>query len=1027
MVSRDTDEAQSACACTAGTLPPSPALTADCQCPRDELNIAIHDETCLLYKNERIIHPHTPEECECYDEYTEVCKCCQCVPGQCRCRKAGREAFDEWRRNRDIGTTPHVLESTHPLMQKFQQSLRRFLEKENELAEQEIIALQDELKASKEKYDKDLEGIYRSDHDTNGQRMLIQEYEEALAKERKTREEAEQRSRINAEKYKECKEKLDADMMCNKDSTIELQALTQLVQQLETWREETESDLTVSQRMTEKMKQDKRAMAEEKRQLDMLIYGLNNEIWKLEAKMELYKKQMEIKNVEMDKVVDKVTAYSTELEDLELDKKRLISLWNSVLVNIKQRDKVFDSVREDYKALQENYRTLMSNLEITKRMSTDEMQKSKVMAMERDKIDYDINIISNLYEAEDKKRVDMEKQIEDLQQSMEMTDRDIEMTKMENATMRNILTSTEKECDRLNAQKLKMENKILENLQDCLLNDKAVEAMAKGIKNMRDMARKLEISLMELENQHAKVMLDIEIRKDRQSRQAALLEKSLAKVREREQELVALQDQYDDKQLVMTRKQRELDIVQKKFNALNEIFNQQSPQERRIIQLEQQIKALRDRTENMQYEWLRLQGHVVRLTQQHQHLVADIGLIHKQIQICDQKLMFTTANIEKVTQERIKVDRLLRDLRGRLTVLERARKETKDITTSTQKANQALSLEYSSNLKEGEGELLDLEEEIEVLEKDKVDLTQQLDHVTREALVWQRKGILAVELRRNFKAAQSTVGEIGRMKNEIHRMEVRREQLRRTEEKLSDDLALYVMRRETATDKTRASAAAEKARGAHGNTSQSSYKHKLRLVKSDVTRVTKELTESKAQMKQWLEDQDRLNKEVDAIASENAQLEENIATLLRECRQVDKDKQWLLERVVRSQRVGSELQRAVKRQSLHIRKPKSTVLAEYEQSRALNDRLQYIVNQLTHDFPYLEEKLDVISNTLNILTPTTSPRLTEDAPCELRAELGAAGCVIPEEPEMPPEPPKLYCWHELDKETCIHCKCDDTD
>lgn len=44
-----------------------------------------------------------------------------------------------------------------------------------------------------------------------------------------------------------------------------------------------------------------------------------------------------------------VTAYAAELEDLELEKKRLVSLWNSVLVNIQQRDRVYDSVRDDYR------------------------------------------------------------------------------------------------------------------------------------------------------------------------------------------------------------------------------------------------------------------------------------------------------------------------------------------------------------------------------------------------------------------------------------------------------------------------------------------------------------------------------------------------------------------------------------------------------------------------------------------------------------------------------------------------------
>lgn len=54
-----------------------------------------------------------------------------------------------------------------------------------------------------------------------------------------------------------------------------------------------------------------------------------------------------------------------------------------------------------------------------------------------------------------------------------------------------------------------------------------------------------------------------------------------------------------------------------------------SPQERRIEELEQQIKNLRERTEGMQHEWLRLQGHVVKLTAQHHKLVADINLINK--------------------------------------------------------------------------------------------------------------------------------------------------------------------------------------------------------------------------------------------------------------------------------------------------------------------------------------------------------------------------------------------------------------
>lgn len=76
-----------------------------------------------------------------------------------------------------------------------------------------------------------------------------------------------------------------------------------------------------------------------------------------------------------------------------------------------------------------------------------------------------------------------------------------------------------------------------------------------------------------MENQHAKVMLDIEVHRAKQARNNLILEESLAKVRAREKEIDQLQEKYDQKALLVMRKQRELDIVIKKFNALKEIFD----------------------------------------------------------------------------------------------------------------------------------------------------------------------------------------------------------------------------------------------------------------------------------------------------------------------------------------------------------------------------------------------------------------------------------------------------------------------
>lgn len=52
----------------------------------------------------------------------------------------------------------------------------------------------------------------------------------------------------------------------------------------------------------------------------MLLFGLSNEVWKLETKLETFQKQMEIKNTEMEKINDKVYSFFV-LISLTLTKK----------------------------------------------------------------------------------------------------------------------------------------------------------------------------------------------------------------------------------------------------------------------------------------------------------------------------------------------------------------------------------------------------------------------------------------------------------------------------------------------------------------------------------------------------------------------------------------------------------------------------------------------------------------------------------------------------------------------------------
>lgn len=70
-----------------------------------------------------------------------------------------------------------------------------------------------------------------------------------------------------------------------------------------------------------------------------------------------------------------------------------------------------------------------------------------------------------------------------------------------------------------------------------------------------------------------------------------------------------------------------------------------------------------------------------------------------EIQICDQKMMRIQAECENIENEKTKVNRSLRDLRGRLEVLQRTRKDTTERNDSSERENTSVTFEYSANLK----------------------------------------------------------------------------------------------------------------------------------------------------------------------------------------------------------------------------------------------------------------------------------------------------------------------------------------
>jgi exonuclease VII small subunit len=104
--------------------------------------------------------------------------------------------------------------------------------------------------------------------------------------------------------------------------------------------------------------------------------------------------------------------------------------------------------------------------------------------------------------------------------------------------------------------------------------------------------------------------------------------------------------------------------------------------------------------------------------------------------------------------------------------------------------------EFKQKLKELENESIKLENSIATLKEEKADILAEIVEAERQILLWERKIQLEKEMQ---DALDPNIGqtEIVAMKKEIHRMELRYEQLRKKQEQMIKDMERAVFKRET--------------------------------------------------------------------------------------------------------------------------------------------------------------------------------------------------------------------------------------
>lgn len=242
-----------------------------------------------------------------------------------------------------------TLPADHPLLAKFQSTLRAHLIKVTAELEEEIADLDhnmNELNGQREEIGANL---YDLQYEIDRQKETLDSYNNRINGAFEKRVQNEEASRTVQNEFKSLKRKHSEAQNEYSERVAEMRKLQALEMSVKKWHQEMHDEVEVSKRVVSKDKQEKLRQSEEKRKMDLMLLNLEMEVQRREAEWNRVNEQIQERQKIIEQLNTSLTESRTDLSALESEHKRLVSSCNDVIRAIENRDKVLMKATEKLK------------------------------------------------------------------------------------------------------------------------------------------------------------------------------------------------------------------------------------------------------------------------------------------------------------------------------------------------------------------------------------------------------------------------------------------------------------------------------------------------------------------------------------------------------------------------------------------------------------------------------------------------------------------------------------------------------
>jgi len=260
-------------------------------------------------------------------------------------------------------------------------------------------------------------------------------------------------------------------------------------------------------------------------------------------------------------------------------------------------------------------------------------------------------------------------------------------------------------------------------------------------------------------------------------------------------------------------------------------------------------------------------------------------------------------------------------------------------------SNQMMEAEFVQKLREVEGQCLDLERAVERVRGEKAQMAQEVLEAERQVLLWERKIALEREMQ---EALDPNVGQAdaAAMKKEIHRMELRLDQLKRRQEQMIIEMERAIHKRDAIALKYEPKAKKNKQASTTAN-----LKRQVQSLRSNLRSCTQATSEAEQKISEQEAERSQLQQTIERGSEEYSRLERAVEEMRGEVQVRTVSKQRNLAALLKVQRKGKRYDEL----SLGTGPPPpGNIRAQYAEQLALKNKAVDVVKVLHDAYPQLE-------------------------------------------------------------------------